>query len=168
MKKILLVVIALTIICCTKIENKMYGVWQADETLTVDYGKVSIKGDTEYLRNKTSTFTGEITLHYDVPNGSIEISYSVTETGEWQIDNDKILTEKVIDYKGSITSVKVNGQEIDQSELEEEFRNQLKLENIFPKGLSTESTILEISDKKMRTESKDEDGKMIESIAYRK
>jgi len=168
MKRILMAVLALTIISCTKIENKMYGTWHADETRTADYGKVSIKGDTEYLRNNTSTFSGEMILHYDMPDGTIEVFYMLTETGEWQIDNSKILTEKMVDCKGSITSVKVNGQEIELSELEEEFRNQLKLENMFPKGISTESTILEISDKKMRTESKDENGKMIESIAYKK
>jgi hypothetical protein len=98
------------------------------------------------------------------------MTWQCNATAEWSLDG-RHLTEKLIDLKSFVTDVKINAQSVDvatfQRNLERMGQSLPTLESLLPRGLSTESQILEANPAEMTLRAPDDTGGFRTTV-YRK
>ncbi len=126
-------------------------------------GFVKVVGVDEYLGNGGINSQGQVTMSFKYKDGTtIEASWLVTSASEWQIKNGSLF-EKVVDIRAIPETVKANGQLANDADQKEFFAQaNFKIEDLIPKGQTSEDIIISIDPNKFVYKSKNDDGKMIE------
>ncbi|MDJ0697032.1 hypothetical protein [Mastigocoleus sp. MO_188.B34] len=137
-------------------EEFILGKWYTEQTIEKEGTKVFFKGNFEYFPNKSSRYEGELSIsgnqNFDGSFVNISVDYYVTGTQEWLM-NDQKLISKEIDLKSDVRRFEVNGREIPISQIPPDKLEQIKAENLIPKGLSNSERIISLTSSKMELES---------------
>jgi len=155
-------------------EKALLGRWYAESSEpssaddNIASGDMKLVSVDEYLGNGIVNSQGQIILSFKYKDGTtLEAAWLVTAASEWQI-KDGALFEKLVDIHAIPDYVKANGEFADSDDQKEFFgQADFKIEDLMPKGQTTEDLIISIDDKKFIYQSKDDDGVMVEHIKYR-
>jgi hypothetical protein len=155
-------------------EKALLGRWYSESSTpsapddNIVSGAMKLAAVDEYLGNGAVNSQGQITLSFRYKDGTtLEAAWLVTAASEWQI-KDGSLFEKLVDIRAIPDYVKANGEFADSDELKEFFgQTDFKIEDLMPKGQSTEDIIISIDDSKFIYRSKDDDGVLVEYTKYR-
>jgi hypothetical protein len=147
------------------------GAWRYEVDQAVDGGRFRGAFTDQFLRNGASTSVGRASIITRLPDGTpFEMTWQCNATAEWSLDG-RHLTEKLIDLKSFVTDVKINTQSVDvatfQRNLERMGQSLPTLESLLPRGLSTESQILEANPAEMTLRAPDDMGGFRTTV-YRK
>jgi hypothetical protein len=157
-----------------ELEQALLGRWYSENTDTMDpegdliAGSVKVSGVDEYLGNNGTNSQGQVLMTFKYKNGTtVEASWLVTAASEWQIKNGSLF-EKVVDVRAIPEYVKTNGETLSDAD-QKEFFNQanFKIEDLIPKGQTSEDIIISIDATKFVSKSKNDDGAMIENTKTR-
>jgi hypothetical protein len=130
-------------------QEKLLGAWDSAGRCSVADGAIAYKGTTEYFRNGSSNFSGEFTLSPKLDGRNAEVTFVVISSGEWKLDGNK-LVEKITDMKSQPKFLTLNGEKHDLQLDQSRARELPRLEDFIPQGISSEVTILELSNSRMR------------------
>jgi hypothetical protein len=147
------------------------GAWRYEVDQAADGGRFRGAFTDQFLRNGASTSVGRASIITRLPDGTpFEMTWQCNATAEWSLDG-RHLTEKLIDLKSFVTDVKINAQSVDvatfQRNLERMGQSLPTLESLLPRGLSTESQILEANPAEMTLRAPDDTGGFRTTV-YRK
>jgi len=164
-----LVVLLSTVLigCSMSMEDQLVGIWHAETQEQTPDGLVLTLGTTEYLSNGTSNTVGEMILIYYEEGEEVILTYSLMMSEEWEVKKDSLF-EKVVDIKSIPLSLQVGTSKIDLATVDQRVMANLpKIEDIIPKGTSRESTIVQITEKRLAVKGKDAGGADKEYQAFR-
>ncbi len=120
--------------------NDFYGIWYAEYSYPSAQGIQAIKGTTEYFKNGSYSFMGEIEAVENLH--SYRIRYQIDATGEWEVESNSLIIKQK-DYKTFVMDaqdiktglpIKIHNQPIN--------KQLLKLDNRIPSELSEQFDIL--------------------------
>ena len=170
MKNTLWLVIILSAVlfgCSKSIEEMIVGIWHEDTKEQMPEGLITTRGTTEYLRNGTSNFVGEVIITFYEEGEEATLTYSLMGSGEWEVNKDSLF-EKIVDIKSIPLSLQMGVNKIDLIDVDQSVMVNLpKFEDMIPKGTSQESTIIQITDNRLVTKRKDASGADKEYQAFR-
>jgi hypothetical protein len=157
-----------------ELEQALLGRWYSENTDTMDpegdliAGSVKVSGVDEYLGNNGTNSQGQVLMTFKYKNGTtVEASWLVTAASEWQIKNGSLF-EKVVDVRAIPEYVKTNGETLSDADQKEFFTQaNFKIEDLIPKGQTSEDIIISIDATKFVSKSKNDDGAMIENTKTR-
>lgn len=123
-------------------------------------GELRVTGVDEYLPNGTLKGQGQIIMLFKYPDGAtLEAAWQTASTSEWRIV-DGMLHEKTTEVLARPDFVKANGKPADKSDQEEFFRQaNFTIEDLMPRGQSTQDQIITIDNERFVYESSDGDGR---------
>lgn len=140
-------------------ESDIHGIWLSKYSYPVTGGTIEVHGTTEYFKNNSYNFIGEIGLRINSGANSIYTQYNVDGTGVWQADS-KSLTIRLDDMHSWPKFVSYNGKPVDislsKSMLGKDFP---KIEDSYPKGVTEEFKIIDLSEQKIVIETDAPNGK---------
>jgi hypothetical protein len=129
---------------------------------------LKIKGTTEYLRNGSTYTTADFTVVLTGSGQAAQITYSVLCTGEWQLHEDKLI-DKMTDMKSTPLYVIANGVRRDVSQMNPSDQAGIPhLEDMIPKGVSVEQTILETKSDSLKLKRRNAVGDDVVYVAYKR
>lgn len=171
--------LCLTLITCAvsaspELEKALLGRWYTESTDTLDpegdmvSGSMKISAVDEYLGNGGTNSQGQVVMQFKYKDGTVvEASWLVTAASEWQIKNGSLF-EKVVDIRAIPETVKANGQLASEADQKEFFAQaNFKIEDLIPKGQTSEDIIISIDETKFVSKSKDDNGNMVEHTKTR-
>ncbi|BAY21088.1 hypothetical protein NIES2100_08330 [Calothrix sp. NIES-2100] len=131
-------------------KDNLLGIWYSQESCPDSDYVMTVRGTTEYLRNESSNFVGEIIISgEDDEQQKVEITYDVVSSGEWVLEQNK-LVEKIVDLKSNKKFIKVGAIQVDLNQIDpKELEDLPQIEDLIPKGLSTEYTVVVLDSSKM-------------------
>ncbi len=155
-------------------EKALLGRWYSESSAPSSPDDNIVSGDMklitvdEYLGNGAVNSQGQITLSFQYKDGTtLEAAWLVTAASEWQI-KDGSLFEKLVDIHAIPDYVKANGEFADSDDQKEFFgQADFKIEDLMPKGQTTEDIIVSIDDSKFVYQSVDDDGVLVEHTKTR-
>lgn len=148
-----------------ELEKAIQGRWLTEITQElpaedeVVNGLMKIIGVDEYLGNGAVNLQGQLVMTFNYKNGTqLTAAWLVNAASEWQIKNG-FLYEKVIDVRATPDFVKLNGSLVSPDQQKDFFQqSQLKIEDIIPKGHTSEDEIISIDDKSFSYKAKNDQG----------
>lgn len=157
-----------------ELEKALLGRWYSENTDAMDpdgdmvAGSIKLAGVDEYLGNNGVNSQGEVIMSFKYKNGNVvEASWTVNAASEWQIKNGSLF-EKVVDIRATPDSVKLNGVVISDAEQKDFFaQTNFKIEDLIPKGQTSEDIIVSIDASKFVSKSKNDDGTLAEHTKTR-
>jgi len=157
-----------------ELEKALLGRWYSENIDTLDpdgdliAGSVKVSGVDEYLGNNGTNSQGQVLMTFKYKNGTtVEASWLVTAASEWQIKNGSLF-EKVVDVRAMPEYVKANGELMSDADQKEFFAQaNFKIEDLIPKGQTSEDIIISIDATKLLSKSKNDEGVMIEHTKTR-
>ena len=157
-----------------ELEKALLGRWYSENTDAIDpdgdmvSGSIKISAVDEYLGNNGTNSQGQVLMTFKYKNGTIvEASWIVTAASEWMIKNGSLF-EKVIDIRAIPEYVKANGELLSEADQKEFFAQaNFKIEDLIPKGQTSEDIIVSIDANKFVSKSKNDDGTLIEHTKTR-
>jgi hypothetical protein len=151
------------------LENALIGIWYSETKEEVGAGQtVIVRGTTEYLRNKSATSVGQVSLSLIADGTHVEVIYNIIGTSEWQLDGNK-LTMKLIDLKSVPRSIRGGGKEVDlRSMPSPELASLPRLESLIPKGMSSEGEIIESGPNSFKLKTRDSSGRQTTTVAQKR
>ena len=157
-----------------ELEQALLGRWYSENTDAMDpegdliAGSVKVSGVDEYLGNNGTNSQGQVLMTFKYKNGTtVEASWLVTAASEWQIKNGSLF-EKVVDVRAIPEYVKTNGETLSDADQKEFFTQaNFKIEDLIPKGQTSEDIIISIDATKFVSKSKNDDGAMVEHTKTR-
>jgi hypothetical protein len=152
-----------------ELEKALLGRWYSETTDAMDpdgemvSGSVKVSGVDEYLGNNGTNSQGQVLMTFKYKSGiTVEASWIVTAASEWMIKNGSLF-EKVIDVRAVPEYVKANGALLSEADQKEFFvQANFKIEDLIPKGQTSEDIIISIDATKFVSKSKSDDGTMVE------
>lgn len=107
-------------------------------------------------------------MTFKYKNGNtIEASWIVTAASEWMIKNGSLF-EKVVDIRAIPEYVKANGELLGETDQKDFFAQaNFKIEDLIPKGQTSEEIIVSIDATKFVSKSKNDDGTLVEHTKTR-
>lgn len=157
-----------------ELEKALLGRWYSENTDAMDpdgdmtSGSVKLSGVDEYLGNNGVNTQGQVLMTFKYKNGTtVEASWIVTAASEWMIKNGSLF-EKVIDIRAIPEYVKANGELLGEADQKEFFAQaNFKIEDLIPKGQTSEDIIVSIDATKFVSKSKNDDGTLVEHTKTR-
>ncbi len=157
-----------------ELEQALLGRWYSENTDAMDpegdliAGSVKVSGVDEYLGNNGTNSQGQVLMTFKYKNGTtVEASWLVTAASEWQIKNGSLF-EKVVDVRAIPEYVKTNGETLSDADQKEFFTQaNFKIEDLIPRGQTSEDIIISIDATKFVSKSKNDDGVMVEHTKTR-
>jgi len=149
----------------TDLEKTLQGRWLSEitEELPIDdelaSGVLKIIGVEEYLGNGSVNMQGQLLMTFNYKNGSqINASWLINGAGEWQVKNGR-LYEKVVDVRATPDFVKLNATAMASDDQKNFFKQtDFKIEDLIPKGHTSESDIVSVNEKSLIYKQKNEQG----------
>lgn len=138
-------------------EKNIIGEWYGEMTYESGSTSVVLKSTDEYFKNNKSNSSFEISVSED----GVTINYAGTATGEWAINDDKLITT-IVDLKSSITSISQGGITMTPEAAYQEGIDLgafPKLEDLIPQGTTESQEIVSITDSKLKLKIEIEEGK---------
>jgi len=131
-------------------------------------GEMKLAAVDDYLANGVVNSHGQITMSFKYKDGAtLEAAWLVNVASEWQIKNGSLF-EKIVDLHAIPDYVKANGELADEDDKQEFFKQAgFRIEDLMPKGHTTEDLIVSIDDNKFVYQSKDDDGKLVQHTKIR-
>lgn len=171
---VLLAVVTSSVWANPEQEKALLGRWYSENSDALDpdgemvSGSVRIAGVDEYLANGVTNSQGQVIMSFTYKDGTIiDASWMITAASEWQIKNGSLF-EKVIDVRASTDYVKANGQVVSDSDQKEFFAQaNFKIEDLIPKGQTSEDIIVSIDATTFVYKTKNDDGQLIEQTKTR-
>jgi len=133
MKATFLIIAAVVLVGCGKPKtgSKLLGSWECIESMQPEENvTVAIEGNEEYFDNGRSQLEGTMTID----GGAGKLVFSVVTTGTWQLKGD-VLTEVIEDAKF-----------IPQNEPARQMAAKVNLNDLMPKGQTTQQRIVKVND----------------------
>ena len=163
-----------TVYASPELEKALLGRWYSETTETMDpdgdmiAGSLKITGVDEYLGNNGTNSQGQVLMTFKYRNGTVvEASWLVTAASEWMIKNGSLF-EKVVDVRAAPEYVKANGELLSDADQKEFFaKANFNIENLIPRGQTSEEIIVSIDGTKFVSKSKNDDGTLVESTKAR-
>jgi len=163
-----------TVYASPELEKALLGRWYTENTDAMDpdgemvAGSLKLAGVDEYLGNNAVNTQGQVIMSFKYKNGnSVEASWMINAASEWQIKNGSLF-EKVVDIRATPDTVKLNGVAISDAEQKEFFaQTNFKIEDLIPKGQTSEDIIVSIDATKFVYKSKNDDGTLVEHTKTR-
>ncbi len=157
-----------------ELEKALLGRWYSENTDAIDpdgemtSGSVKISGVDEYLGNNATNSQGQVLMTFKYKNGTtVEASWIVTAASEWMIKNGSLF-EKVVDVRAVPEYVKANGELLTEADQKGFFAQaNFKIEDLIPKGQTSEDIIVSIDATKLVSKSKNDNGTMVEHTKTR-
>ena len=148
-----------------QLEKAIQGRWYSEMTEEIPAdedlvnGVLKVVGVDEYLGNGSVNMQGQLIMTFNYKNGNqIIASWLVNAASEWQIKNG-YLYEKVVDVRASPDFVKINGKPASVEDQKEFFQqSEFKIEDLIPKGHTSEDEIILINEKTFTYKTKNDDG----------
>jgi hypothetical protein len=149
----------------TDLEKALQGRWLSEITQEIPKeddlisGVLKIIGVEEYLGNGSVNIQGQLLMTFNYKNGSqIIASWLINGAGEWQVKDGR-LYEKVVDVRASPDFVKLNANVMSPEDQKDFFQQSgFKIEDLIPKGHTTESEIVSVNDKSLVYKEKNDQG----------
>ena len=149
----------------TDLEKVLQGRWLSEITQefpTEDElisGVLKIIGVEEYLGNGSVNIQGQLLTTFNYKDGSqIIASWLINGAGEWQVKDGR-LYEKVVDVRAVPDFVKLNANLMSPEDQKDFFQQTgFKIEDLIPKGHTTESEIVSVNDKSLVYKEKNDQG----------
>ena len=149
----------------TDLEKALQGRWLSEITQEIPKeddlisGVLKIIGVEEYLGNGSVNIQGQLLTTFNYKNGSqIIASWLINGAGEWQVKDGR-LYEKVVDVRASPDFVKLNANLMSPEDQKDFFQQSgFKIEDLIPKGHTTESEIVSVNDKSLVYKEKNDQG----------
>lgn len=171
---VLLAVVTSSVWANPEQEKALLGRWYSENTDAIEpdgemvSGSVRIAGVDEYLANGVTNSQGQVIMSFTYKDGTIiDASWMIAAASEWQIKNGSLF-EKVIDVRASTDYVKANGQVVSDSDQKEFFAQaNFKIEDLIPKGQTSEDIIVSIDATTFVYKTKNDDGQLIEHTKTR-
>lgn len=149
----------------TDLEKALQGRWlseisqeipKEDELIS---GVLKIIGVEEYLGNGSVNIQGQLLTTFNYKDGSqIIASWLINGAGEWQVKDGR-LYEKVVDVRAVPDFVKLNANLMSPEDQKDFFQQTgFKIEDLIPKGHTTESEIVSVNDKSLVYKEKNDQG----------
>lgn len=140
---------------------EVYGIWSSRYSYPGSNGMVEVNGTTEYLKNGSYNFTGQIRLDGLVGKQTFKVLYDVDGAGEWSADSKSIFI-KLLDIKSYPRFFEVDSKRIDSqlffSITGKDFPG---LSDVIPKGASDEFTIVKLEKNSMLLQADDPKGGLL-------
>lgn len=155
-------------------EKALVGKWFSEQREPLAPNESLVSGEfrfasvDEYLANGVVNTQGQMIIFFKYKDGATtETAWLINATSEWKI-RDGTLFEHVIDVQAVPDYVKANGMLADGVDREEFFRQaNFSIEDLMPKGQSTQDLIISIDGDRFAYEMKDGTGKMIRQTKAR-
>lgn len=143
------------------IDDYLFGIWHSKYSFKIKEGEYSIEGTTEYFKNHSYNFVGQVIINATINNEVLLITYNLDGTGTWSSDSNSFLTT-MIDMKSFPISAKYNGHEIDISIFEKNTgKDAPNLDNTMPKGTNEEFKVISLGKDEILAEVDDLQGSPI-------
>jgi len=122
-------------------------------------GVLKIIGVEEYLGNGSVNIQGQLLTTFNYKDGSqIIASWLINAAGEWLLKDGR-LYEKVVDVRAAPDFVKLNANLMSPEDQKNFFQQSgFKIEDLIPKGHTTESEIVSVNDKSLVYKEKNDQG----------
>ena len=155
-------------------EKALLGRWYSENTDAIDpdgemvSGSVKLSGVDEYLGNNGVNTQGQVMMTFKYKNGNIvEASWLITAASEWMIKNGSLF-EKVVDIRAIPEYAKANGELLNDADQKDFFAQaNFKIEDLIPKGQTSEDIIVSIDATRFIYKSKNDDGTLVEHTKTR-
>ncbi|NDY84163.1 hypothetical protein G3I67_13085 [Orrella sp. NBD-18] len=149
----------------TDFEKAIQGRWLSEITEEIPSdadttnGVMKMIGVDEYLGNGALNMQGQLLMTFNYKNGTqIIASWLINAAGEWQIKND-LIYEKIVDIRAIPDFVKLNGSLLSADDQKNFFQQSgFKIEDLIPKGQTSEDQIISINDKSFGYKTKNDQG----------
>lgn len=126
-------------------DEAIYGIWLSKYQYPVQNGVVEMVGTTEYFKNNSYNYVGEMSFKVKTGDYAFDALYLVDGTGAWQADSGLLITQ-LKDMRSSPKSIILDGVPVDTHlstmVLGRDFPG---LEESLPKGLNEEYKIISMS-----------------------
>ncbi|WP_214645549.1 hypothetical protein, partial [Aliivibrio fischeri] len=123
--------------------SAFYGIWASNYSYPVPNGKVEVDSTTEYFKNGSYNYLGQVSIIESTNKGDNIFVYEVNATGDWNNDS-KNLYIKLQDIKSQIKKIKINSEEVDVIALKGVMVLP-KIEDVLSKGTNEQYEILSCS-----------------------
>ncbi len=139
----------------------VYGIWSSRYSYPSSNGTVEINGTTEYLKNGSYNFTGQMKLEGLVDKQEFRILYDVDGAGEWSADSKSIII-KLMDIKSHPKFIEIDSKRIDPKMIVAITGKDFPaLSDAIPKGTSDEFTIVQLEKDSMVLQADDPKGHLL-------
>jgi hypothetical protein len=142
-------------------ESDIYGIWLSKYSYRISGGVLDVNGTTEYFKNNSYNFIGEISIYLEDRINTLYIVYQADGTGTWRADSDS-LTIRLEDLKTQPKSILHNGRTVDvysSHSLLSEFPH---IEDLIPSNITEEYKITNIDDDTITLEADTPNGDIFE------
>jgi hypothetical protein len=144
------------------IDKHLYGIWYSKLGYKIKGGDYFIEGTTEYFKNNSYNFVGQIRADVFLNHMTLLVTYNVDGAGVWVSDSNSFLTT-MSDMNSYPTSVIYNDEKIDIPLYEKILGEKLpNLDEVIPIGSSEEFRVVKLNKNEILVEVDDLQGNIIQ------
>ena len=144
------------------IDKHLYGIWYSKLGYKIKGGDYFIEGTTEYFKNNSYNFVGQISADVFFNHMTLLVTYNVDGAGTWISDSNSFLTT-MTDMVSYPISINYNDKEIDIPLYEKILGEKLpKLDETIPIGSSEEFKVIKLNKNEILVEVDDLQGIIIQ------
>ena len=116
----------------SNLNSDYVGIWFSSYNYPITKGKVDVIGTTEYFKNGSYNFVGQITVTSRNENEAVKVVYDADGAGNWEGDSESLLI-KLNDIKSYPVSLKYGNKEVEHHLLHKLVP---ELNEFIPEGVS--------------------------------